>query len=141
MEEEIQSMALCIEEEQEKKNKVKAEVEMINNVKDSKRMKVSPQRATHSRASQCYKKLISVTFDLIILFLSHQIWTKTEQLCEELTKVQESYGEQAYSPAYPLMILLQLEDWISDSLDLIENMPAERLYKIQKRICKHYEVR
>ncbi|XP_016331973.1 putative golgin subfamily A member 6-like protein 19 [Sinocyclocheilus anshuiensis] len=108
MEEEIQSMALCIEEEQEKKNKVKAEVEMINNVKDSRRMK---------------------------------IWTKTEQLCEELAKVQASYGEQANSPAYPLMILLQLEDWISDSLDLIENMPAERLCKIQKRICKHYEIR
>ncbi|XP_058647138.1 golgin subfamily A member 6-like protein 24 [Onychostoma macrolepis] len=70
-----------------------------------------------------------------------KIWTKTEQLCVELAKVQASYGEQAYSPAYPLMILLQLEDWISDSLDLIENMPAERLYKIQKRICKHYEIR
>ncbi len=59
MEEEIQIMALCIEEEQEKKNKVKAEVEMINNVKDSKRIKVSAQRATPSHASECYKRLIS----------------------------------------------------------------------------------
>ncbi|XP_026131745.1 stress response protein NST1-like [Carassius auratus] len=108
IEEEIRSIALCIEEEKVKKNKVKAEVKMINNIKDSRKMK---------------------------------IWTKTEQLCEELAKVQESYGEQAYSPAYPLMILLQLEDWISDSLDLIENMPAERLCKIQKRICKHYQIR
>lgn len=137
MEVEIQSMALCIKEEQVKKNKVKAEVGMINNIKDSRKMKVSAQRvlfkaAPPSQASECNKSN---------LFLSHQIWTKTEKLCEELAKVQESYGEQAFSPAYPLMILLQLEDWISDSLDLIENMPAERLYKIQKRICKHHEIR
>ncbi|KAI2659438.1 Coiled-coil domain-containing protein 38 [Labeo rohita] len=123
---------------------------LINNEKDRlEHYKGRMEEEMHTCASrikckQKTKKAVKADMDIIKserVARRKKNETETELLCDELVNVQEACEERAYSPAYPLMMLQQFEECILYSLDSIESMPAERVCKLQKQICKQKEIR